>query len=108
MSSASIESIPRSENADGAGVLDTISTISSPAIEAENLRRVLSEEDAYQVLGFSFSTIKKWSILTSIFIVQISMNFNAAIYGNAVSGMSTEFGISEKQAKIGQMIFLVS
>ena len=108
MSSVSEKSIPRSENADGAGVLDTISTTSAPAAEAGPLRRVLSEEDAYQALGFSFPATKKWLILTSIFIVQISMNFNAAIYGNAVSGMSTEFGISEKQAKIGQMIFLVS
>ena len=52
-------------------------------------------------LGFSFPSIKKWSILTAIFIVQISMNFNAAIYGNAVSGMSKEFDVTESKAKYG-------
>lgn len=37
--------------------------------------RILTEEDAYEHLGFSFPPWKKWAILTSIFVVQISMNF---------------------------------
>ena len=36
------------------------------------------------------------------------MNFNASIYGNAVTGLREEFGISAQMAKIGQMIFLVA
>ena len=69
--------------------------------------RVLGERDAYDKLGFSFSTKKKWWILTVVFIVQISMNFNAAIYGNAGEGMMDEFGVSLSTIKIGQMLFLV-
>ena len=45
-------------------------------------------------------------MLIVIFIVQSSMNFNASIYGNAVTGLGEEFGISAQVAKIGQMIFL--
>ena len=70
-------------------------------------RRELKEADAPQALGFAFPTWKKWAILTSVFIVQISMNFNAAIYGNAGEGMVKEFGVSMSDVKIGQMLFLV-
>ena len=73
-----------------------------------NSKKVLTEEATYNTLGFSFSTRKKWLILTSIFIVQISMNFNAAIYANAVAGMAAEFGITSFQARLGQMAFLVA
>jgi len=59
-------------------------------------------------LGFAFSSRKKWLILTVIFIVQTSMNFNASIYGNAVGGLVEEFDISIQTARLGQMIFLVA
>lgn len=73
----------------------------------------LKEEDCYEHLGFSLSTFKKWTILTVIFVVQSSMNFNASVYPNAVGkpgkdGITTQFGISEQAARVGQMIFLVS
>ncbi|KAK4542960.1 hypothetical protein LTR36_005958 [Oleoguttula mirabilis] len=71
-------------------------------------KRILTEEAGYEYLGFVWSPRKKWLILTSIFIVQISMNFNAAVYANAVSGMAKEFGISAHQAKLGQMVFLIA
>ncbi|KAK5119721.1 hypothetical protein LTR85_007297 [Meristemomyces frigidus] len=71
-------------------------------------KRVLTEEVGYEYLGFVWSTRKKWLILTSVFIVQISMNFNAAVYANAVSGMEEEFGISAATAKLGQTIFLIT
>ncbi|KAK3707920.1 hypothetical protein LTR37_011772 [Vermiconidia calcicola] len=107
--SMSEKSLPRVASTDGLAALTSINTPNSAA-PAENtpVRRILKEEDAYHVLGFSFSPLKKWSILTCIFIVQISMNFNAAIYGNAGEGMMAEFGISQFTFKIGQMIFLVA
>ena len=74
-----------------AGVKPSSSTKSEKISTAD--RVVLKEEDAYHVLGFSFPTWKKWAVLTSVFIVQISMNFNAAIYGNAGAGMVEEFDI---------------
>jgi multidrug resistance protein len=76
-------------------------------ITREDGKRVLTEEGAYDVLGFMFPTWKKWMIITSVFIVQLSMNFNAAIYGNSGAGLKEEFGISQTTFKIGQMLFLV-
>src|ERR1700686_4503051 len=46
-------------------------------------------------------------ILTVIFFVQVSMNFNTSLYSNAVTGISEEFGVSEQAARCGAMIFLV-
>lgn len=68
---------------------------------------LLPEEDVYEHLGFAFSPLKKWAILTSIFVVQLSMNWNAAIYANATKGMVAEFGVSETMVRVGQMLFLV-
>lgn len=72
-----------------------------------NSKKILTEEDAYAALGFEFPRWKKWAILTSVFIVQLSMNFNAAIYSTAIPGLSEKFGISDTQAELGQMIFLI-
>ena len=78
--------------------------------ERRDSRVVLTDKDAVaaSTLGFAFSDLKKWGILTVIFWVQISMNYNAAIYANAVKGMSEDFGISHFQARLGQMAFLVA
>lgn len=89
------------------------SDASSLAGSEERIERVssnphiLHERDAGHALGFSFPGWKKWAIITSVFIVQISMNFNAAIYGNAGEGMAEEFGVSMSTVKVGQMLFLV-
>lgn len=78
--------------------------------ERRDSRVELTDKDAVaaSTLGFAFSDAKKWAILTVIFWVQISMNYNAAIYANAVKGMSEDFGISGFQARLGQMAFLVA
>lgn len=68
----------------------------------------LREDECEDVLGYSFSTTKKWTILSVIFIVQSSMNFNASIYANAITPLSEEFNVSKQVARIGQMIFLVA
>lgn len=36
------------------------------------------------------------------------MNFNASIYANNISLLSTEFDISKQAARVGQMIFLIA
>ena len=81
---------------------------SSTAASAAADRHILTEEDAYEQLGFAFPEWKKWLILTSIFIVQITMNFNAAVFGNALPGMVDQFGISDYTAHLGQFVFLVA
>ncbi|KAF2770484.1 putative MFS multidrug transporter [Teratosphaeria nubilosa] len=81
----------------------------SPTLSADPLgRRVLAEEGGYEFTGFALSGRKKWAILTVIFWVQISMNFNAAIYAAAVPGMSKHFGVGESTTRLGQFIFLVA
>ena len=70
-------------------------------------KRELTEDDCYDKLGFSFPWYKRWSILTVIFTVQMSMNFNTSVYPNAVTPLSEHFHVSEQAARVGQMIFLV-
>lgn len=68
----------------------------------------LTEEECYDELGFGFPSWKKWYILTVIFIVQVSMNFNTSLYSNAIPGIQEEFGVSAQAARCGAMIFLVT
>ncbi|WYZ44184.1 hypothetical protein EsH8_VII_000620 [Colletotrichum jinshuiense] len=67
----------------------------------------ITEDDCYEELGFSFPKWKKWYILTVIFWVQVSMNFNTSLYSNAIGGISDEFGVSAQAGRCGAMIFLV-
>ncbi|OBR10197.1 Major facilitator superfamily transporter [Colletotrichum higginsianum IMI 349063] len=67
----------------------------------------ITEDDCYDELGFSFPKWKKWYILTIIFWVQVSMNFNTSLYSNAIAGISDEFSVSAQAGRCGAMIFLV-
>ncbi|KAK0262821.1 hypothetical protein B0A54_09067 [Friedmanniomyces endolithicus] len=67
----------------------------------------ITEDDCYDELGYSYSNKKKWYILTIIFIVQVSMNFNTSLYGNAIGGISKEFDVSKQGARVGAAIFLI-
>lgn len=71
-------------------------------------RYVITEDDCYEELGFCFPTWKKWLILSVIFIVQVSMNFNTSLYSNGIGGISKEFGVSEQAARVGAAIFLLT
>ncbi|KAJ5861201.1 Major facilitator superfamily domain general substrate transporter [Penicillium soppii] len=68
----------------------------------------LTEDACYDKLGFCFPAWKKWTILSVIFLVQMSMNFNTGVYSNAVPGLTKEFNISEQAARVGQCVFLVA
>ena len=70
-------------------------------------KRELTEDDCYDELGYSFSTLKKWSILTIIFLVQTSMNFNSSLYSNALDGIEKKFDVSAQAVRAGAAIFLV-
>ncbi|KAL7823133.1 major facilitator superfamily domain-containing protein [Trichoderma gracile] len=85
-----------------------------PAGNANNLEKLgtndkyeITEDDCYDELGYCFPTWKKWFILTVIFWVQVSMNFNTSLYSNAIPGIAEEFHVSEQAARCGAMIFLV-
>ncbi|KAL9103666.1 MAG: hypothetical protein Q9163_001325 [Psora crenata] len=68
----------------------------------------LTEDTAFDKTGFAYPTWKKWSIITVIFVIQCSMNLNAALYSNAVSGLVEEFHITGQAARVGQCVFLVA
>lgn len=78
----------------------------------------ITEDDCYDELGYSFSSWKKWYILTVIFWVQVSMNFNTSLYSNAIGhrgdgpgdirGIVDEFNVSAQAARCGAMVFLVT
>lgn len=70
-------------------------------------KEILQMEDCYEQLGFGFSSLKKWTVLTIIFLVQVSMNFNTSLYSNGLKGISETFDVSEQGARCGAMIFLV-
>lgn len=103
--------------------MDSTTNMSSPTTDdssKEELNTMVQEVRCSQIeltdkdpvakstLGFNFTTSRKWMILTVIFWVQISMNFNAAIYANAVPGMAEDFGIKPFSARLGQFVFLVA
>ncbi|KAK9898417.1 putative MFS multidrug transporter, partial [Cystobasidium minutum MCA 4210] len=68
----------------------------------------LREKDVYSQLGFSWAPSKKWSILTIIFLVQLSMNLNAGIYGSALEQFQDHFSVAPQVARLGQGLFLIS
>lgn len=70
-------------------------------------RRVIQEFECYDKLGYSFPWYKRWTILSVIFVVQMSMNFNTSVYPNAINLISDKFHISAQAARTSQMIFLV-
>ncbi|KAF2085197.1 MFS multidrug transporter [Saccharata proteae CBS 121410] len=69
---------------------------------------VESDPEVYAQLGFCFPNWKKWATLSVIFIVQCSMNFNASVYANALSGMEKDWGISAQAGRTAQLSFLVA
>jgi hypothetical protein len=77
-------------------------------VKEESGKRELKEEDCEGELGFAFSSRKKWWILTVIFLVQTSMNFNTSLYSNGLLGISEHFNVSEQAARIGAAIFLIT
>jgi hypothetical protein len=80
----------------------------SNPLDPNSNKVALSEDDCADKLGFSFSSRRKWWIITVIFLVQTSMNFNASVYGNALALLETKFGVSQSLAAGGQAAFLIA
>ncbi|TEA20731.1 putative efflux pump kojT [Colletotrichum sidae] len=70
-------------------------------------KRIITEDECYDVLGYSWPAWKKWMLLSSIFIVQVSMNFNTSVYPSAVTPLSEHFHVSEQAVRASQCAFLV-
>ncbi|KAJ6148860.1 hypothetical protein N7471_000059 [Penicillium samsonianum] len=71
-------------------------------------REELKEWECYDKLGYSYPWWKKWGIISIIFAVQTSMNFNASFYASSITLYAKHFSISEQAARVGQMGFLVA
>ncbi|KAB8648492.1 hypothetical protein FH972_026148 [Carpinus fangiana] len=70
-------------------------------------KRIITPEECYDQLGFCFPWQKKWTIISVIFLVQMSMNFNSSVYANAIVPIQETYGVSEAKARVSQMLFLV-
>lgn len=77
----------------------------APVLDGD--KRELTEEECYDELGYSYPSWKKWMILSIVFLVQVSMNFNTSLYSNALVGISEEFHVSEQAARLGAALFLI-
>ena len=82
--------------------------ITTPRSGSPDSKHEINEVECFKELGFGFPSRKKWSILSVIFMVQVSMNFNTALYSNAVHGISEEFAVSAQAARAGAAIFLIT
>ncbi|KAF2111734.1 major facilitator superfamily domain-containing protein [Lophiotrema nucula] len=73
-----------------------------------NGRRVLDENDKANAkhTAYAWSKKKKWILLTVVALCQTSMNFNAAVYSNAIEGINEQFGV--KNARMGMVAFLIT
>jgi hypothetical protein len=76
----------------------------SPETEADSLT-FLTEEEC-QDSPHAWSTKKKWRILWVVALCQTSMNYNAAVYSNAVDPLNKHYGITN--ARTGMVAFLVT
>lgn len=74
----------------------------------ESEKSELKEWDCYDKLGYSYPKWKKWWIISVIFAIQVSMNWNASFYASSILLYAKHFSISEQAARVGQMSFLVA
>jgi hypothetical protein len=78
-----------------------------PAEVRPDGKRELKEWECWDQLAYKWPTWKKAMYLSSIALIQISMNFNTSVYPSAVKPLAKHFAVSEQAARVGQMIYLV-
>ncbi|KAI0110412.1 major facilitator superfamily domain-containing protein [Nemania sp. FL0031] len=76
-------------------------------VNEQDIRRLITDEECEGRFGYDFPVWKKRWILTVIFFVQTSMNFNTSLYSNGITGISEEFHVSEQTARWGAALFLI-
>ena len=101
--------------ASGVGDLDKV--------ERSDGKVELTEDDAEEKLGYVYPWWKKWMILVTILLIQVSMNSNAAMYGSGLDGISEKYGVTKTKgksvstaeadmlivaARLGQSMFLIA
>ncbi|KAF2717921.1 MFS general substrate transporter [Polychaeton citri CBS 116435] len=68
---------------------------------------ILDQESSYEHTAYIFRSSKKWQIICVIILCQISMNFNAAAYSSAKSGLLTWSGLTPTIVDLGGALFLI-
>ncbi|KAF4998307.1 hypothetical protein FDECE_11824 [Fusarium decemcellulare] len=102
------EEVGRDEESEGSASHDSLAAPKSNQPEyTPDGKRIISEDECYHLLGYSWPAWKKWMLLSSIFAVQVSMNFNTSVFPSAVTPISEAFHVSEQAARVGQCVFLV-
>jgi hypothetical protein len=73
--------------------------VSSPPNPLTDRKIQLLQDDCMDELGFTNPAWKKWIILSVVFLVQLSMNFNTSIYSNAIGHAQEKFQVSAQAAR---------
>ncbi|KAJ5762480.1 uncharacterized protein N7511_005862 [Penicillium nucicola] len=109
------ESRPVSAKVNGSGTdsdssdpVDLSAELAEKPSERADGKRELKEQDCYEILGYSWPRWKKWTYLSAVAFVQVSMNFNTSVFPNAIKPLSKAFNISNQHARTGQMAYLVT
>ncbi|KAJ8124278.1 hypothetical protein O1611_g9363 [Lasiodiplodia mahajangana] len=77
-------------------------------VSGDESKDIITEETNPEALAFEFPTWRKWMVLTVIFLVQTSMNFNTSLYANGQAGMAKAFNVSHQTTVTGAAIFLIT
>lgn len=100
------------KEADGAATTSDSASTPNASDKAPTRREdgkiVLDEYTNWEETAFNWPEGKKWWVLTVIFSVQVSMNFNTSVWPNAIMTVEEKFGVSAQAARTTQMIFLVT
>ncbi|KAH5371875.1 hypothetical protein HBI48_034190 [Parastagonospora nodorum] len=71
---------------------------------------ILNEANAIEHTAYQWSSHKKWAVLTVVALCQTSMNYNAAVYSNAIGPLNEEYNLGENHftnARAGMAWFLI-
>lgn len=71
-------------------------------------RKSITRDQCKDKIGFNWSTKQKWLVLSVIFVVQISMNFNASIFPGAIPGLAEKYDVPRETIRWGQFGFLIA
>ena len=52
---------------------------------------MLTEANSKKNTGYAFTNKRKWAILTVVGLCQTSMNYNAAVYSNAIGPLNEHY-----------------
>ncbi|OAL05918.1 MFS general substrate transporter [Phaeosphaeriaceae sp. SRC1lsM3a] len=86
------------------------SSLSSTRALDANAPLILDEANAFKHTAYNFSTKKKWAVLTVVALCQTSMNYNAAVYSNAIGRLNVEYNLGDNHftnARAGMAGFLI-